>query len=174
MSKLTLFAAATAVAVIASAGVVQAQQKVDRASQKFLTTAMEGDYAEIDVGKLAQQKGTTQEVKDFGAKLVQDHSAHLDKAKQVASQVGVKDPGGASTMEKASYLKLKVLSGKTFDRTFAKDMVSDHQKDIDEYRKEAAKNDPVGQLAKQTIPTLEEHLRLAQSARQQAETTGSK
>lgn len=174
MKRISLLAATAAVALVAGAGLVQAQQKVDRASQKFLTAAMEGDYAEIDVGKLAQEKGTSQAVKDLGAKLVQDHSAHLDKAKQVATQVGVKDPGGASTMEKANYLKLKVLSGGTFDRTFAKDMVSDHQKDIAEYRKEAAKTDPVGRFAKETIPTLQEHLRIAQSAQQQTQTTGSK
>jgi len=174
MKRLSLFAAATAVALFAGAGLVQAQQKVDSASQKFLTNAMEGDYAEIDVGKLAQEKGTSQAVKDFGAKLVQDHSAHLEKAKQVAAQVGVKDPNGSGAMAKASYLKLKILSGASFDRTFAKDMVTDHQKDIEEYRKEAAKTDPVGQLAKETIPTLEEHLRIAQSTRQQAQTTGSK
>ena len=174
MIRTSLFVAAAAVALVAGAGLVQAQQKVDRHSQKFLTNAMEGDYAEIDVGKLAQQNGSSQAVKDFGVKLVHDHSAYLDKAKQLAAQVGVKDPGGASVMEKANYLKLKVLSGSTFDRTFAKDMVSDHKKDIDEYRQEAAKNDPVGHLAKETIPTLEEHLKIAQRTRQQTQTTGSK
>ena len=174
MKRISLFAATAAVALVVGAGLVQAQQKVDRASQKFLTNAMEGDYAEIDVGKRAQQNGTSQAVKDFGAKLVRDHSAHLDKAKQVAAQVGVKDPGGASAMEKANYVKLKALSGATFDRTFASDMVADHRKDINEYRKEAAKDDPVGRLAKETIPTLEEHLKIAQSTRQQTQTTGSK
>jgi putative membrane protein len=174
MKRTSLLALGMAVALSGAAGVALAQDKVDSASQKFLTSAMEGDYAEIDVGKLAQEKGTSQAVKDLGAKLVEDHTAHLQKAKQVADQVGVKDPGGASIMEKASYAKLKALSGATFDRTFAKDMVSDHQSDIKEYKKEAAKSDPVGQLAKDTIPTLEDHLKMAQSASQEAQTTGSK
>ena len=87
MKRISLFAAAAAVALVAGAGLVQAQQKVDHDSQKFLTNAMEGDYAEIDVGKLAQQNGSSQAVKDFGAKLVHDHGAHLDKAKQLAAQV---------------------------------------------------------------------------------------
>jgi len=163
---------ATGLAAALIGGAAMAQQKVDSDSQKFLTNAMEGDYAEIDVGKLAQEKGTSQAVKDFGAKLVQDHSANLQKAKQLASQLGVKDPGGASVSQKANYLKLKVLSGNTFDSTFAKDMVSDHQSDIKEFQEESGKGDQVAQFAKDTLPTLQQHLQMAQSLQQQ--TTGSK
>jgi putative membrane protein len=133
---------------------------------------MEGDYAEIDIGKLAEQKGTTQAARDFGQQLVKDHSENLERAKQVASQLGVKDPGGASVMQKAEYLKLKVLSGATFDRSFAKDMVSDHQADIKEFEKQ--KNDPAGQFAQDTLPTLQTHLQMAQWLTQQTQTTGSK
>jgi putative membrane protein len=169
-----MLAIGLAAALMCGAAAAQSTGSADSASQKFMTTAMEGDYAEIDVGKLAQEKGTSQAVKDFGAKLVQDHTANLDKAKQVASQIGVKDPGGASYAEKAEYLKLKVLSGATFDRTFAKDMVSDHQEDIKAFQQEAAKTGPAADFAKATLPTLQQHLQLAQSAAQQAETTGSK
>jgi putative membrane protein len=50
-----------------------------------------------------------------------------------------------------------------FDRAFAKDMVSDHEKDIKEFRKEADKgrNPELKQFASQTMPTLEEHLKIA-------------
>jgi putative membrane protein len=168
-----ILAAGFAAAMALSATGAQAQS-ADKASQKFITNAMEGDYAEIDVGKLAQEKGTSQAVKDFGQKLVTDHSAHLDKAKQLASQLGVKDPGGASVMEKGEYLKLKILSGATFDRTFAKDMVSDHKKDIQAFQKQAAKTGPAADFAKESLPTLQDHLQTAQSLTQQTQTTGSK
>jgi len=174
MSKTSILAAGLTAALLCGAAAAQSGGSADKASQKFLTNAMEGDYAEIDVGKLAQEKGTTKAIKDFGAKLVTDHTAHLDKAKQVASQIGVKDPGGASVAEKAEYLKLKLLSGATFDRTFAKDMVSDHRGDIEEYQREANKADPVGDFAKQSLPTLQDHLQTAQSLTQQTQTTGSK
>ena len=165
-------AAGLAVALLGTPAIAQSASDDKAAAQKFLTDAMEGDYAEIAVGKLAQEKGTNQAVKDFGAKLVADHTAHLDKAKQVASQLGVKDPGGASILENAEYLKLKVLSGSTFDRTFAKDMVSDHENAIEEFRKEAVNSGPVGEFAKESLPTLEQHLQIAQSLTLQ--TTGSK
>ena len=169
MTRNLMLAAGLAAAM--AMGAVQAQT-ADKASQKFITNAMESDYAEIDVGKLAEQKGTTQGVRDFGQQLVKDHSENLDKAKQVASQLGVKDPGGASVTQKAEYLKLKVLSGATFDKSFAKGMVSDHQADIKEFQKQSTKNDPAGQFAQDTLPTLQKHLQMAQSLTQQ--TTGSK
>ena len=172
MIRTSILAAGLAVALFSGAAIAQSSSDDKAAAQKFLTNAMEGDYAEIAVGKLAQEKGIRQTIKDFGAKLVADHSAHLNKAKQLASQLGVKDPGGASVMENAEYLKLKVLSGSTFDRTFAKDMVSDHQSDIAAFQKEVARSGLTAEFAKDSLPTLEQHLQMAQSLTQ--ETTGSK
>ena len=134
----------------------------DKASQKFIKAAIEGDIAEIDVGKLAQEKGQSEAVKQFGAMLVKDHGAHKAKAEEVASQLGVTPPTGSTFGEKATYAKLKLLSGDTFDRSFAKTMVKDHQEDIKEFQKEASKNDAAGQLAKETLPTLRKHLQAAQ------------
>ena len=94
--------------------------------------------------------------------LVKDHGAHKAKAEEVASQLGVTPPTGSSFGEKATYTKLKLLSGDSFDRSFAKAMVKDHQEDIKEFQKEASKNDAAGQLAKETLPTLRKHLQAAQ------------
>jgi putative membrane protein len=139
-----------------------ANKTADKASQKFIKAAIEGDIAEIDVGKLAQEKGQSEAVKQYGAMLVKDHGDHKAKAEEVASQLGVTPPTGSSFGEKATYAKLKLLSGDTFDRSFAKSMVKDHQDDIKEYRKEASKSDAAGQLAKETLPTLRKHLQAAQ------------
>jgi len=62
--------------------------------------------------------------------------------------------------------KLKLLSGATFDRSFAKSMAKDHQEDIKDYKKEASKSDAAGQLAKDTLP-LQHHLKAAQSLERQ-------
>ena len=134
----------------------------DRTSQKFIKAAIEGDIAEIDAGKLAQEKGQSDAVKQYGAMLVKDHGEHKAKAEEVASQLGVTPPTGSTFGEKATYAKLKLLSGGTFDRSFAKSMVKDHRDDIKEYQREASKSDPAGQLAKATLPTLRKHLQAAQ------------
>jgi putative membrane protein len=144
-------------------------QSPDRVSQKFIKAAIQGNYAEVDVGNLAQEKGATDAVKQYGAMLVKDHSEANGKAKQVASQLGVTPPAGASVTQKAKYLKLKVLSGATFDRSFVRDMVKDHKTDINAYQSQARKTDPAGMLAKETLPTLRHHLELAQQLQRQTQ-----
>jgi len=166
-SMLTIGLAA-AIAVVASAA--QAQS-ADKASQKFIKAAIEGNLAEIDVGKLAQEKGQSDAVKSYGQMLVNDHTVSNEKAMQVANELGLTPPTGSSIGEKATYLKLKVLSGASFDRAFAKAMVKDHQDDIKEFQKESQKGDAAGQFAKDTLPTLQKHLQTAQQLTQQ--TTGS-
>jgi len=140
----------------------QSAKQTDKASKTFIKNAIEGDIAEVNVGKLAQEKGQSQAAKDFGAMLVKDHSEHKAKAEEVASEIGVKPPTGSSIGEKATYAKLKVLSGSTFDKAFARAMVKDHNADIKEYKKESAKDDPAGKLAKETLPTLQKHLQTAE------------
>jgi putative membrane protein len=143
--------------------------KADKDSQKFIKNAIEGNFAEVDLGTLAQQKGKNGAVKEYGAMLVKDHGAANEKAKAIAAQLGVTPPTGSSVMQKASYAKMKILSGDTFDRTFAKDMIKDHEADIKQYQKESAKTDAAGAFAKETLPTLQQHLKAAQALHQQVQ-----
>jgi len=56
------------------------------------------------------------------------------------------------------------LEGDAFDKAYSKMMVSDHKKDIAEFKHEASSGaDPqVKSFASQTLPTLQEHLQLAE------------
>lgn len=174
-----MLAVGLATAFALAAGGAQAQnnmqaEKADSASKSFIKSAIEGNYAEIDVGKLAQEKGKTEAVKQFGQTLVADHTAANEKAIAAAKKMGVTPPSGSSVMEKGTYLKLKVLLGDTFDKSFAKSMVSDQKADIKEFQKEAAKSNPAGQFAKDALPTLQKHLQEAEQIQQETQTTGSK
>jgi putative membrane protein len=161
-------------AAMALALTINAAQATDKDSEKFIKTAIEHNYAEIDVGKLAQEKGKRADIKAFGAKMVADHSAANDKAIAAAKQMGVNPPTGADMMHQGTYLKLKVLSGDTFDRSFAKGMLADHQKDVKAFQTESAKTDPAGQFAKETLPVLQGHLQEAQKINASVnQTTGS-
>jgi len=77
--------------------------------------------------------------------------------------MGMSPPTEPNSKQKAMYEKMSKLSGDSFDRAFAKEMVADHKKDIKEYEKEAKKNDAAGAYAKETLPTLHKHLETAQS-----------
>jgi putative membrane protein len=173
MTRTPLFAIGVAAALTVSGG-AQAQNKGDKDSQSFIKTAIQHNYAEIDVGKLAQDKGKSPEVKAFGEKMVKDHSDANQKAIAAAQQMGIDPPKRADVSHEAEYLKLKVLSGDSFDKSFAKGMLKDHQNDVKQFQKESSKSDAAGQFAKETLPTLQEHLSMAQQLNQGMQnTTGS-
>ncbi len=155
--KLVLIAAA-AVLVVTSA------LAADKRDQTFIKDAIEGNLAEVQMGKLAQDKGQSDGVKSFGQMLATDHADANQKATAVANQIGVTPPTEPNAKQKALYAKMSKLSGAAFDRQFAKEMVQDHKQDIQKYQQAAKKqNDPVGDYANQTLPTLQKHLQQAQS-----------
>jgi putative membrane protein len=145
----------------------------DKASQKFLKAAIEGNLAEVQLGELAQKNGDSDRVRLFGQMLQKDHSAANEKAKSAANSLGMSPPSEPNSKQKAMYDRMSKLSGENFDRQFAKDMVEDHKKDIKEYEKEAKKNDAGGAYAKEALPTLRKHLETAQSLNGAA-TTGKR
>jgi putative membrane protein len=137
--------------------------KPGKADQSFLKEAIEGDLAEINMGKLAQEKGQSQEVKQFGQMLEQDHGQHLQKAKDAAQQMGLPAPTEPNAKHKKMYDQVNKLSGAQFDKHFAQEMVSDHKEDIKKYQKESKSKGPLADFAQQTIPTLQKHLQTAES-----------
>src|SRR6476620_12261789 len=99
-TKTTILAIGLAGALAATGAMAQTKQ-ADKDSQKFIKAAIQGDIAEVDFGKLAQEKGQSDAVKQYGAMLVKDHGDHKTKAEQVASELGVTPPTGSSVGSKA-------------------------------------------------------------------------
>ena len=160
-----MFVAALALAAVnAAAQTMNAPRgTLAGADQSFLNDAVQGDLAEIQMGKLAQQKGQSQGVKDLGQMLEQDHSQHLQKAQQEAQQLGMTPPSEPSAKQKKMYDHLSSMSGQDFDRQFAQEMVTDHKQDIGKFEKQAKSKGPLADFAQQTIPTLQKHLQTAES-----------
>jgi putative membrane protein len=140
----------------------------DKGSQAFLTKAIEGNFAEIQMGELAQKNGQSSDVKSFGQMLQQDHGAANQKATDTAKKLGLNAPSGPNAKQKADYNKMAKAQGAAFDKEFAQHMVMDHKKDIADYKKAAKKNDDAGQYAKDSLPVLEKHLQTAQSIQKSA------
>jgi putative membrane protein len=137
----------------------------------FLKKAIEGNFAEIEMGKLAQEKGQAGSIKQYGQMLSTDHSAANEKAADAAKSMGVTLPDGPNAKQKADYDKMSKESGSRFDGAFAKHMVMDHQKDIAEYKKAAKQNDAAGNYAKSQIDVLQKHLDAAKSLRTNGKTS---
>lgn len=132
--------------------------------KNFMKKAAEGGMAEVQLGQLAQQNGQSQDVKDFGQRMVTDHTKANDQLKQIAEQKGVTLPTDLNSKDKAEYDRMSKMKGDAFDKAYSKMMVSDHKKDVAEFKREAnSGSDPdVKNFASQTLPTLQEHLQMAE------------
>jgi putative membrane protein len=130
----------------------------------FLKKAAQGGLAEVELGQLATQKASSDEVKKFGQRMVDDHSKANDQLKQVAEQKHINLPTEPSAKDKALKARLEKLSGEKFDRAYMRDMVKDHRTDVAEFAHESktARDPAVKSFAEQTLPTLREHLKQAE------------
>jgi putative membrane protein len=126
----------------------------------FLVKAAEGGMAEVQLGQLAQSNGSTSDVKDFGARMVKDHSAANDELKALAQQKGIDVPSQLDAKDQADYDSLSKLSGPAFDKAYVQDMVKAHKTDVALFKRASASaQDPdVKDFASKTLPTLEDHL----------------
>ncbi len=133
------------------------------ADTTFARKAAQGGMAEVKMGQLAEEKGASQDVKNFGKRMVDDHSAANETLKDVASRENITLPTTLNRTDQMTYDHLSKLSGDAFDRAYAKDMVQDHQQDIAAFKTESrdGQNSAVKGFATDTLPTLQEHLKLA-------------
>lgn len=131
----------------------------------FYKDAAEGGLAEVQLGMLAQEKSSNPSVKDFAAMMVSDHTAADDRLQAIAAARNIKLPTSPSVGQMATRTRLEVLSGNSFDKSYIKDMIKDHQDDIAKFKQEAASGqDPDAKAyAIATLPTLEKHLKSIQS-----------
>jgi putative membrane protein len=131
--------------------------------QEFLKEAAMGGMAEVRLGNLAQQKAASDQVKQFGRRMVEDHSKVNDEVKALAKEKNITLPTTLDAKQQATYDRLSKLSGEEFDRAYMKQMLEDHREDVAAFRKEKESSDAaVKSLASKTLPTLEEHLALAE------------
>jgi putative membrane protein len=143
---------------------------ISSGDRKFMEKAAQGGMSEVQLGKLAADKAASDDVKKFGQKMVDDHGKANDQLKQLATSKGVNLPTELDRSTQREMDKLQKLSGADFDREYMKHMVSDHKKDVSEFKSEAnkAKDADLKQFASSTLPTLEQHLTLAQAAEKAA------
>jgi putative membrane protein len=134
--------------------------------QTFVTKAAQGGAAEVKLGQLAASKGKNQKVKDFGQKMVDDHSKAGDELKGIAQKNGATVPGDITAKDNSLVNRLSGLSGDDFDKAYMSAMVKDHETDIAEFQREADKGGDadIKAFASKTLPTLRDHLQMAKDA----------
>ncbi len=160
--------------VVATAGFAGEGEKISNDDSDFIKAAASGGMMEVQLGKTAQQKAASSQVKEFGRRMQTDHSKANDQLKKVAAKKNVKLPTELEGKQKSTMDKLTKLKGDEFDREYMNTMVDDHKEDIEKFEQEADKGkDPdVKKFAKDHLPILKKHLALAQQTQKQISSKG--
>jgi putative membrane protein len=139
-----------------------ASSKLTKKETMFVEKAGAGNAAEVKAGELAQSNAESQDVKDFGAKMVKDHGDANTDLGTIATSNGVKFPPAEMAKQKMMYEKLSKLHGAEFDKAYVKDMLADHEKDLAEYKMEEneAKDPDLKAYVTKTKDVVAEHLQM--------------
>ena len=122
-----------------------------------MKNAAKGGMEEVEMGKMAEQQGQSTDVKNFGKRMVTDHTMANNELMQLAA-------GKKFTLPKEK-TKVEKFNAATFDKEYMADMVKDHQKDLAEFQNEAKNgSDPdLKAWAAKTSEMVKKHLALAKS-----------
>lgn len=131
----------------------------------FVEDASAKGVAEVEAGKLAQEKGSAADVKEFAGMMVQDHTAANAKLKSIADAKNLKVSDSAELVDKAKAMILELRSAKSFDQAYANNQVKAHEATIEIFEKEISdgKDTEIKAFATETLPKLKSHLEHAKT-----------
>lgn len=152
-----------------------AKETLNQEDKTFIKEAALGGMAEVELSKIAQ-KSTNAGVKSFADRMVQDHTAANSQLTAVAKSLGVEVPAALDSEHQRMRDKLQTLHGKAFDEQYMRDMVADHDKAVKLFKQEqrSGHNDELKQFAQKTLPTLEQHQKMAVELSQKLAKTAAK
>lgn len=129
----------------------------------FVDEASAKGMAEIEGATIALTKASSADVKQFAQKMVDDHGKANQELAAIASSKKLEVSSEADLMNKAKAMVLKLRSGESFDQAYANNQVVAHEQTIELFRKAAEEvdDDELKAFAKDKLPTLEEHLKMA-------------
>jgi len=138
----------------------EASGKATTKEKTFIKKAADGGMTEVKLGEIAQKNGGSDDVKDFGKQMVDDHTKINDNLKEVAGKMNVEVPTKVSAKHEAVIHKLSDLHGAAFDNAYVKEMVKDHKMDIAEFEKadKTVKNSDLKSFIENSTETMKGHL----------------
>ena len=128
--------------------------------EEFMKSAAHSDQNEIQLSKLALEKGVTGMAKDHANMMIKDHTKSTADLKAVAQKKGVTLPTDMDAEHKAIAESMRAISGKEFEKKFMDQMVLDHQKTVNTmnaHLKMTQDADLQG-FIKKTTPVVQNHL----------------
>jgi len=131
--------------------------------ENFVDEASAKGIAEIETAKIALDKGTSEDVKQFAQMMIDDHTQANQQLAQLAQEKDLEMSDEATLMDKAKAMILKWRDGENFDQAYSNNQVVAHEQTIELYRQylESGENPDLKQYAETTLPKLEQHLQHA-------------
>jgi len=165
-------------AAVGVAGVTKAGETTGQLTEgdaKFARTAMEGGMAEVRMGQLIMEGAQSSSLRDFGQRIVKDHTKANQELIRLAAGKGVPAPSQPDQKHEKMLSELSKLKGAEFDKTAIHHAVVDHQENIRlfETASQTAQDSELKAFVQKTLPTLKEHLELAKGLESDATTTSS-
>ena len=135
------------------------------ADRNFARAAAAGGLAEVELGRLANHKGQSQDTRQFGQRMVNDHSKANDQLKELAAAANVPLPNAPGPEDEAIRERLDKMQGNTFDRDYIRSQITAHQETVQlfEYEIGSGQKSQLKTFASKTLPVLMEHLEMAQT-----------
>ena len=155
-----------------SAPGMPAPHETNSQDRLFVMLVGAGGLAEVELGRLAQQKAGSDAVKAFAGRMVDDHEAANKELASLAKAAGIAPPTEPDPAHQAMRELLEKLSGAAFDRAYMLGQVVDHQKTVQllEWELGSGQDQALKNFAAEALPKIFDHLRMAQAV--QAELTG--
>ncbi len=163
---LSLFIAVGAMSVYAAD--TMDKKSVPAQDKKFIKDAADSGNMEVELGKLAEKKAQSQDVKDFGAMMVNDHKKADNELKTLAKEKDVKLTTQLTGKPKAVVTEVSKFTGGDFDKKYMREMVKDHAEDLAKFEKasQEVKDPDVKSWVDKTLPVLQHHFKMAKDTAQ--------
>lgn len=144
--------------------------------RRFLQETTLSSMASMELGNLAATKASSDSVKQFAAKMVQDHTRALDYVKKCAARDGVQLPSELDSKHKDAVEKLAKLSGTEFDRAYTRYQVKHFQRRVSAYQDESDNGTETSAktFATRMLPGVQQHLNEAKDLNKSVTATAMK
>lgn len=168
MKKTYLFAAliaGTALTCYAAAQATADKSPIAKGDANRLVAIAQANIAEVEAGKMALEKSSNPDVKQFAQSMIDDHGKGLEETKKVAAAKNVTLPDEPDAAHKKMAAQLKKMSGAAFDKEYvSKAGVADHTKVLAALKADQAnaRDADVKALAAKLEPTVAHHKEMAE------------
>jgi putative membrane protein len=148
-----------------TSGTASATAGLDRG---WINDQLEDGDREVRLGRLAEEKGASEDVRAYGRMMVEHHTMAGTELKQIATRNNVTPETDDQGENQRDFDRLSALSGNAFDRAYLDAMVDDHEDAVDEIEDKVNDNDEHADIkgwAGKTLPVVKQHLEKAKELR---------